>query len=258
MSNILGKIIIFYTYINVMIFNLFKSKPTLRELIPEGFVDIHSHILPGIDDGAKNIEESLLLISKMKELGFSKIIATPHTYPGIYENTNESILKSYKNVNDNISNDVYISFASEYLIDSTLIKKAEKKSLLCLKDNLVLLETSFMGATNDLFDIIFELRLNNYIPVIAHPERYLYASNDLGFFYKLKKNNCLFQINLLSCIAHYGYEVVSLTDKLLKRGWIDYVGSDIHSTKHIDKFENKVECKEIEKLENAIANNINF
>ena len=76
-----------------MIFNLFKSKPTLKELIPDGFVDIHSHILPGSDDGAKNIEESIALISKMKEMGFSKIIGTPHTYPGLYENTNESIKK---------------------------------------------------------------------------------------------------------------------------------------------------------------------
>ena len=78
-----------------MIFNLLKSKPTLKELIPEGFVDIHSHILPGIDDGAKNIKESLELIEKMNEMGFSKIIGTPHTYPGLYENTNESIKKSF-------------------------------------------------------------------------------------------------------------------------------------------------------------------
>ena len=78
-----------------MIFNLFKAKPTLKELIPDGFVDIHSHILPGIDDGAKNIEESLSLIYQMKEMGFSKIIGTPHTYPGLYDNTNESIKSSF-------------------------------------------------------------------------------------------------------------------------------------------------------------------
>ena len=78
-----------------MIFNLFKSKPTLKELIPEGFVDIHSHILPGIDDGAKNIMESMLLISEMKKLGFVKVIGTPHTFIGVHDNTNESIKKSY-------------------------------------------------------------------------------------------------------------------------------------------------------------------
>ena len=78
-----------------MIFNLFKSRPTLKELIPEGFVDIHSHILPGIDDGAKNVEESLKLISEMHKIGISKIIGTPHTYPGLYNNNEKTIFNAY-------------------------------------------------------------------------------------------------------------------------------------------------------------------
>ena len=89
-----------------MIFNLFKSKPTLNELIPKGFVDIHSHILPGIDDGAKNVEESLKLISEMKKLGFAKIITTPHTYPGLYDNTNDTILKSFNSIKNCNSNGI--------------------------------------------------------------------------------------------------------------------------------------------------------
>ena len=91
-----------------MIFNYFKSKPTLKEIIPDGFVDIHSHILPGIDDGSKNIQDSLKLISGMEKLGFSKIIATPHTYYGLYDNTNESILKSYNSLISKYSGDIEI------------------------------------------------------------------------------------------------------------------------------------------------------
>ena len=97
-----------------MIFNLFKSKPSLKELIPEGFVDIHSHILPGIDDGPKDINETLILISKMKELGFSKTIATPHTYKGLYDNTTESIEESFNLVIDKINDDEIIIY-SEYI-----------------------------------------------------------------------------------------------------------------------------------------------
>ena len=78
-----------------MIFNFFRKKPLLKDLIPNKFVDIHSHVLPGLDDGAKTAEESLTLISKMKELGFRKIICTPHTYSGIYDNTKKSICNSY-------------------------------------------------------------------------------------------------------------------------------------------------------------------
>ena len=80
-----------------MIFNLFKSKPTLKELIPVEFVDIHSHILPGLDDGAKNINESIELITGMKKMGYSKIICTPYTHPGLYSNTSELIENSKKN-----------------------------------------------------------------------------------------------------------------------------------------------------------------
>ena len=125
-----------------MIFNLLKSKPTLKELIPERFVDIHSHILPGIDDGAKNIKESLELIEKMNEMGFSKIIGTPHTYKGLYENTTKTIESSYNLIKNELDDSIHIKYASEYLIDETVVEKAKKNSLLTLKDNLVLIEMS--------------------------------------------------------------------------------------------------------------------
>ena len=98
-----------------MFFNLFKSTPTLKEIIPKGFIDIHSHVLPGIDDGAKNINESQILIEKMRDMGFSKIIGTPHTYHGLYDNTNESIKKAFRKVeNLNIKN-IQLGFGSEYI-----------------------------------------------------------------------------------------------------------------------------------------------
>ena len=119
-------------------FNLFKTKPTLAELIPKGFVDIHSHILPGIDDGAKNIEESIKLISEMKKNGFSKIIGTPHTYEGVHDNTNESIKNSYNLLKKDLKIRIDIEYASEYLLDNSLLKKIENKTLLCLKKNMSL------------------------------------------------------------------------------------------------------------------------
>ena len=131
-----------------MFFNLFKSKPFLSELIPKGFVDIHSHILPGIDDGAKNVEESILIIKKMKELGFSKIIGTPHTYHGLYNNTNQTINNAFKKLKGKIPNGIEISYASEYLIDKSIINDAKEKKLLCIKDNFVLVEMSYAAAQN--------------------------------------------------------------------------------------------------------------
>jgi len=220
-----------------VILSLFKSKPKLRDLIPEGFVDIHSHILPGIDDGAKNIEESIKLIDKMEEMGFAKIIGTPHIYPGLYDNTNESIKKSFNKIQNKKST---IDYASEYMIDLSLIKSAEKKSLLTLNENYVLIESSLIYPSKHIYEIIFQLRINGYIPILAHPERYTYYTNDFNEFYKLKRAGCLFQINLLSTTGYYGSPTTKLAKKLLKKKLIDFAGTDIHNINHVNNFGKKV------------------
>ncbi len=238
-----------------MFFNLLKSKPTLQELIPNGFIDIHSHILPGIDDGAKNIKESDNLISGMKKLGFSKIIGTPHTYQGLFDNTNESIKASFNLLKKNLKEEIEIDYASEYMIDGSLLKRIEDRSLLTIKDNYVLVEMSFISAPNDLYEIIFNLRLNNYIPIIAHPERYIFFFDDFKQYFQLKKMGCKFQINMLSVAGYYGDIVLKMADKLLKNDLINFVGSDIHSQKHIEYFNKKIQISEIEKFEKAVNTN---
>ena len=240
-----------------MIFNLFKSKPKLKELIPDGFVDIHSHVLPGIDDGAKNVKESIILIDSMEKLGFAKIIGTPHTYPGLYDNSREIIFKSHKKLINNLAIEMKIDFASEYLIDKSLIKMAESKSLLTLKDNFVLVEMSFLNPPNNLFDIIFKLLLNNYIPILAHPERYRFWFNKKEKFNKLLNMGCKFQINLFSLTGYYGKDITIMANYLLKNNMIDYTGTDIHNISQLEVFNKKVQIKEIAMLEKKLsANNI--
>ena len=237
-------------------FNLFKKKPILSELIPEGFVDIHSHVLPGIDDGAKDIEESLSLVCQMKDMGFSKIIGTPHTYQGLYDNTNETIKDSFDSLKIKIKEDIEISYGSEYMMDGSLLKRIKEKSILTLKDNYVLVEMSFISAPNILFDIIFELKTNGYLPVLAHPERYTFLFNNFKEYYKLKKFGCFFQLNLLSVTDYYGQIFSEISNKLLNLELIDFVGSDIHNQKHINFFQTKAKIKELKMLENAIYSTI--
>ena len=237
-----------------MIFNLFKSKPTLKELIPKGFVDIHSHILPGIDDGANNVDESIKLISGMKNLGFSKIIGTPHTYPGLYDNTNESIIKSYEQLSNKFENGIKVCFASEYLIDETIMERIKKNEILCLKDKFLLLETSFIDYPLNFYDIIFEIKLNGYIPVIAHPERYIFMHNDFKTYYKLKKMGCKFQLNLLSLTGFYGKDIRIISKKMINKNLIDFAGSDIHNLNHILQFDKKIDLKNFDKLINILEN----
>ena len=237
-------------------YHFFSKKPILADLIPEGFVDIHSHILPGIDDGAKDVKTSLELISQMKKMGFSKIIGTPHTYGGLYNNTNESIKGSFDLLKKGLKADIEIDYASEYMIDGSLLKRIKEKSLLTLKDNYVLIEMSFISAPINLYEILFHITLNDYIPVLAHPERYL--SIDRNEFYKISKIGCKFQLNLLSVTGYYGKEVTRLSDWLLSNKLINFVGSDIHSIKHIDSMFDKVKIDEIDSLKKAIKSNSIF
>ena len=238
-----------------MIFNLFKSKPTLQDLIPEGFVDIHSHILPGIDDGAKNLKDSLYLISKMEKMGFSKIVATPHTYHGLYNNSNKSIADAFNKLKINLKSNIEVTYASEYMIDNSLIDRAKKKDLLCVRDNYVLIEMSYLSAPNNLYEVIYELKVNGYFPIMAHPERYYFLHNNFKEYQKLKKFGCFFQINLLSATGYYGSEVSSCLDKLFSTGLVDFVGSDIHKDLHINGFERKVRIKNKKLLEKCIIRN---
>ncbi len=235
-----------------MIFNFFKSKPTLKELIPNAFVDIHSHILPGIDDGAKNIEESLKLVSEMKKIGFSKIIGTPHTYTGLYENTPFSIKKSFDLISSKIKSGTKINYASEYLLDKNIVEKVRNNDLLCLKEKYVLVEMSYLAPPINLYEILFELRVNDFIPIIAHPERYIFFEKNFNEYIKLKKVGCLFQANLLSTTGYYGSSVLKLLEKLLGNNLIDFVGSDIHNMNHIRSFENKIQISNFDHLEKSI------
>ena len=239
-----------------MIFSLFKSKPTLKELIPEGFIDIHSHILPGIDDGAKNINESLELISELKELGFNKIIGTPHIYEGVHNNTNEDIESSFNELIKNDLKKIKVSYGAEYMLDMSIVKKASSNSLLCLKDSLVLVEMSYLSPPKLLFEILFELAHNGYTPVLAHPERYRFYHGSFKNYEKLKRYGCQFQLNLFSITDYYGKDVKLVSDKLLSSGFIDYVGSDIHKIKQIENFKSKVTISSINDIEKIIENTI--
>ena len=164
-------------------------------------------------------------------------------------NTNETIKKSFEKISQKLITKIKLKFASEYMIDHYLIKKAEERSLLCVKDNFVLVEMSFISAPNELYEIIFQLQLNNYIPILAHPERYGYLFDDFGKFKKLEKAGCYFQLNLLSATGYYGKYVLNFADKLLEKNLINFVGSDIHSLKHIDCFSDKIKIKQVQKLE---------
>ena len=244
-----------------MIFNIFKSGPTLKELIPSGFVDIHSHILPGIDDGAKNIEESLILIDKIERLGCKKIITTPHIYPGLYDNTEIEIKKKYFSFKEFTNSNINIDIACEYMVDISLIEKCDKKELLTLSNNYILLETSFSTLPNYFYEVVYHLSVNNYKIILAHPERYLYLFKNKREIYKLKKTGLKFQLNALSLTGYYGKESMKLCDTMLGEELFDFIGTDIHNIKHIEEINSskvRINRGNLKKLNKLFENNLSI
>jgi len=127
--------------------------------------------------------------------------------------------------------------------------------VLTLKDKYVLVEMSYLNAPIHLYDIIFDLQVAGYKPVLAHPERYNFYHNNFNEYLRLKNAGCLFQVNLLSTVGYYGSAVAETAKELLNKGLIDFVGSDVHHKKHIESFDKKVLLKDLQPLKEAFSNN---
>lgn len=240
-------------------FGFFKKKKKLKEVIPQGFIDIHSHILYGLDDGAKTLTDTQMLISGLQDIGFEQFVATPHTTPLVWENTKEGILNRYEKVKSEMQlSEEKLRVASEYLMDDSFLKRLESEKLLTLKENYVLVEMSYINPPIQLYEIIFQLVSQGYQPVLAHPERYNFYKNDYASFKQLKNAGCLFQMNLLSSTGYYGGSVTEIADHLLKEGMYDFSGSDVHHEKHLKSFQSDIQLKNIEAFEKLLEKNVFF
>jgi tyrosine-protein phosphatase YwqE len=203
--------------------------------------DIHSHLLPGIDDGAPDLETSLLLIRGMKELGYEKLITTPHIMWDMYRNTPAIIREKLELVRDAVKQEgieIEIDAAAEYFLDEHVEELLQKKEpLLTLYDNKVLTEFSMVFPAMNTKTILFEMQMQGYQPVIAHPERYIYLQRNKEFYDELRNTGCLFQLNLLALGGRYGKAVAELTQYLLKNDFYTLIGSDLHHQAHLQEFQ---------------------
>lgn len=239
-------------------FTLFKSKPVLKDLIPDNHIDIHSHLLPGIDDGAKSFADTLRLTKALQGFGVNQFITTPHIIQHVWDNTKEQILENKESTVAQLQQNNFTNpfkAAAEYLMDDQFVKLFQSQELLTLKDNYVLVEMSYINAPIQLYAILFDLQVAGYIPVLAHPERYLFYHNNFNEYQKLKKAGCLFQLNLLAVVGYYGDGITKIAEQLLQKGMYTYVGSDVHHDNHIAAFDQKVKLKDLNPLKEIIVNN---
>lgn len=234
--------------------NIFKKEPKLPPISLADFgTDIHSHLIPGIDDGAVDIEASITMIKKFKDLGFKKIITTPHTMCDYYKNTPEIIISGLEDVRKELKNqniNIVIQAASEYNLDDGLSKLIDEKKVLTMGDNYVLFELPFMSEPPNFQEIVFQFQTNGYKPILAHPERYTYWYDDFEKYDELRAKGILLQLNLLSLTGHYSPQTKKVAEKMVEANLVDAIGTDCHRIEHLQILENHLTNKYFHKLAN--------
>lgn len=218
-------------------FSFFGSRKTAPDLSFLG-ADMHSHLLPGLDDGLQTIEETLNFIQQLKQLGYKKLICTPHILAEVYPNKPETIipkLELVRNALEENNIDIEIEAAAEYMVDLDFENHVVAgKPLLTFGKNLVLIEMSYVAASNNIENAIFQLRLKGLQPVLAHPERYNYYMGDLETFQRFIDLGCYLQINILSLLGYYGDGPKNTALNLLEKNMVTLVGTDMHHENHLN------------------------
>ncbi len=199
--------------------------------------DLHSHLLPGLDDGVQTLEEALEVIEALSRIGYNRLITTPHVMADRYPNTSAAIRERCSALQEAVRKagiPVELWAAAEYYLDEQFGELLGKGDLLPLdKDRHVLFELSFHHVPLALGQYLFDLQAKGFIPVLAHPERYPYYHQKLEEYQALRNAGCLFQVNILSITGHYGLDVQQAAQLLLRNNLVSYLGSDVHRLAHV-------------------------
>lgn len=213
-------------------------------------VDLHSHLIPNIDDGSQSIDQSLEMIQALSSLGVKKIITTPHIHPR-YPNTPEIIMIGLKKLQDELVKtniQIEVEAAAEYYVDESFREKVQNDDqILSFGNRKVLVEAPFQNKPIYFESVIFDLKSKGYHPVLAHPERYHFLEGSLEWLHELKEIGVLFQVTLGSISGYYGTIPARIGSQLLKLGMVDFLGSDLHRFSHLDFYKKGLESKEIRK-----------
>ena len=217
-------------------FGLFKKKQAKPEFdFSTVGTDMHSHIIPGIDDGAQTLEDSIKLARKFKDLGYRKLIATPHIMADYFRNTPDTINRGLDVLRQGLVEhglDLEVDAAAEYYLDETLEKKVRQKEVLTFGPAYLLFELSYINAPRNLIDFIKLMQDAGYHPVLAHPERYPYYYGSIENYHQIRETGCLLQLNSIALTGYYGSGAKKVAEEMAENHLIDFIGSDMHHLKH--------------------------
>jgi tyrosine-protein phosphatase YwqE len=232
------------------VFDWVKKKEPSKIVTPLQ-VDIHSHLLPGLDDGVQSYEESEDIILHFQQLGYRKLVTSPHVMSDTYKNTADRILARLDKLRIYLKNqeiDMEIDAAAEYYLDEQVFRMVEtNQKMLTFGKNFLLFETNFLNEPINLKEFIFLATTRGFKPVLAHPERYLYLQDNLDKAQDLLDRGVLFQINISSITGFYSKIVQTTANKLIDRGWVHLLGSDCHHLQHVRLVEEAQQLKYFQK-----------
>ena len=236
-------------------FSFFKSKssiPGVPFLLESIESDWHSHVLPGIDDGSQNAEQSLEMLQEYVRLGIKKIVATPHVRADYFKNTKESIIEAQSKVQHLITAHqlpLVLEASAEYFADENFLQLIEQDQLLPIENQYILFEFPMQSPTLWATKLVEKLQRKGYTPLLAHPERYRYWHGKPQEWGKWKNRGVCFQLNLLSLTGHYGSAERRAAFQLLDADYIDAVGSDAHGLSHLQKLNELAKNPHFDKLQ---------
>lgn len=200
-------------------------------------VDMHSHLIPGVDDGSPSLEESAALIRGLSGAGYRKLITSPHVMGEFYPNTKDKLLEGHRILQEYLKSNgiqVEIGIAAEYFLDNYFLVEVLPHGLLTFGNNYVLVEVSMAGWPRNIDDILFNIQSLGYRPVLAHPERYVFEEK-ADVFLRLKERGILMQMNLLSIAGYYNKMVKTNAEHYFKEGLYDFCGTDVHHARHVSR-----------------------
>lgn len=216
-----------------MMLTLFSSRKTLgKSKLLQGMTDVHSHLLPGVDDGVPTCDEALQILERLQELGVSRMYLTPHIMADLPGNEPEKLKKQFDLLQQAWKGQVELRLAGEYMLDNGF-EQQRAWGLMAMAEQHLLVETSYLSSPPGFLNMLYDLSLDDYVPVLAHPERYTYMEEE--DYQMLKGKGYAFQLNLMSLYGVYGRRAAAVSRYLLKGGYYDYVGSDLHRLHPFDE-----------------------
>ncbi|WP_199118646.1 tyrosine-protein phosphatase [Pedobacter sp. ASV28] len=233
-------------------FGLFKKRSREPEVNFSAIgTDMHSHIIPNIDDGATNLEASLAMARRFVGLGFRKVIATPHIMADFYRNTPDKIYKGLEILREGLLQEqipLEVEAAAEYYYDETFINKLAKKEVLSFGNRYLLFELSYINQPPHLLDILFRIQDAGYYPVLAHPERYPYYHGSIENYQQIKEYGCLLQLNTISLTGYYGKSCKHAAENIVDKNLVNFIGSDMHHIRHAQALKDSLHLDRVKRL----------